>query len=213
MKWLNARHVRERVILLCGALGVLGMVWLAMVHDVMVAAKETEARNITIADSRILEEQNRQAEIQGTYNSDPNAFVLTRQRELRDAAEAANARLNQLYGDLISPQQMSQVLTAILQSETKLSLVSLGNSLPEALITATAAEDANADPGLQVFKHGFRMVFEGNFIETVYYLRSLEALDGNFFWEKLDFKMKEYPNAEVSLDIYTLSTEQGWIGV
>jgi MSHA biogenesis protein MshJ len=213
MKWLNARHVRERAILLCGGLGVLGMVWLALVHDVLVLAKETEARNITIADSRILEEQNRQAEIQGTYTSDPNTFVLSRQRELRDEAENATNRLNQLYGDLISPQQMSQVLTTILHSETRLSLLSLENSPSEALISTAATPEADPGPGIQVFKHGFRMVFEGNFIETVYYLRSLEALDGNFFWENLNFRVTEYPNAEVSLDIYTLSTEQGWIGV
>lgn len=213
LKWLDARHVRERAILLVAALGLLTMLWLVFVHDVMTAAKQAEARGITVADSRILEQQNRQNEIRNSYSSDPNAFALTRQRELREATASANERLNRLYGELISPQRMSQVLTSILQRETRLNLVSLENRPSQALLTAAAnATSPNAAP-VQVFKHGMHMVFEGNFIETVYYLRSLESLDGNFFWENLEFQVTDYPNARISLDIYTLSTEQGWIGV
>jgi MSHA biogenesis protein MshJ len=57
------------------------------------------------------------------------------------------------------------------------------------------------------------MVFQGNYLETIKYLRSLEQLDGNFFWESLEFNLTTYPDGQISLDIYTLSTERGWIGV
>lgn len=211
MKWLNARHVRERAVLLAGLLGVLAMAWLTFVHDVIVAAQTEVSRGITVADSRIVEEENNQAQIRSTYTTDPNSFALSRQSELRDAANTADARLNQLYGELISPQQMQQVLTTILRRETTLQLINVQNQPSEALVTA-AAEPA-AGPGVQVFKHGMHMVFEGNFLETVRYLRSLEQLEGNFFWENLEFNLGTYPNGQISLDIYTLSTEQGWIGV
>jgi MSHA biogenesis protein MshJ len=213
MKWLNARHPRERVILLVAGLGILGMVWLTFVHDVLTAAKAEESRNITIAEGRFAEEQNRQNEIRTTYTTDPNVYAQTRQRELRDAANEAAARLAQLYGDLISPQQMAQVLVTLLQRETTLNLVSLNNSPSEALINTAAASADGTASGVQVFKHGLHLVFEGSFMDTVYYLRSLEALDSNFFWENLEFDLGEYPEGEISLDIYTLSTEQGWIGV
>lgn len=204
----------ERTILLLGVVGVVGMVWLSFVHDVLVAEKARAARNITIVDSTIAEEQNKQTEIRGTYTSDPNTFALSRQRELRDATGTAETRLNQLYGELISPQQMSRVLTTILRSETSLNLVSLENKPSEALLTATVDPAGDAtDAGLQVFKHGLRMVFEGNFLEAVRYLRSLEQLEGNFFWESLEFSLTTYPDGKITLDIYTLSTQQGWIGV
>jgi MSHA biogenesis protein MshJ len=211
IKWLNARHVRERAILLCAGLGIVFMMWLTFVHDVLVTAKETEARNITIAQGRIADEQNRQDQIRSTYTTDPNSFALTRQRELRDAVEAADARRNELYGELISPQEMSRVLTSILQRDTTLRLISVGNIDSEALFGTAESEGGTTD--LQVFKHGLRMVFEGSFLETVEYLRSLEDLEGNFFWESLEFTVDEYPTSRISLDIYTLSTEQGFIGV
>jgi len=212
MKWLNARHPRERAILLVAGLGILGMMWLAFVHDALTAAKQQEARNITLTQGRVTDELNRQNEIRTTYTTDPNAYAQTRQRELRDAANEADARLNQLYGNLISPQQMNQVLVTLLQRETTLELVSLDNLPSEALISTAAAADA-ATPQVQVFKHGLHLVFEGSFIDTVYYLRSLEKLDSNFFWENLEFNLDEYPKGNISLDIYTLSTERGFIGV
>jgi MSHA biogenesis protein MshJ len=219
MKWLGARHARERAIVLAAGLGMLGLIWVTFVHDVLKAAQEEESRNIAIAQSTIAEEQNRQNEIRGTFTTDPNAFAQTRQRELREAANDANARLNQLYGDLISPTQMTQVLVTLLRRETTLNLLSLDNLPSEPLISgiATPGEDdaaaASSVPAVQVFKHGMHLVFEGSFLDTVYYLRSLEKLDSNFFWENLKFELSEYPKAQISLDIYTLSTERGFIGV
>lgn len=213
-KWLDSRHVRERGVLLAGALGVLFMGWLSLVHDTMVLWRANEAASIVATNGRILDEQNRQAEIRATYTSDPNTFALTRQRELQEAARTADARLNLLYGELISPQQMSQVLTTILQRDTTLRLVSLENQPSEALLTQAADPAAGgADAGIQVFKHGLRMVFQGNFLEAIRYMRSLEELEGNFFWESLEYSLEQYPDGQISLDIYTLSTQQGWIGV
>ncbi|MGV3593466.1 MAG: hypothetical protein ACO1PZ_17415 [Gammaproteobacteria bacterium] len=211
MKWIDARHVRERAILLCAGVGLLVLSWLVVVHDPIVAAKQRETRNIASALGRMADEQKRQEEIRQSYTGDPNAFALTRQRELRSAADTTNARLNELYGELISPRQMSQMLTSLLQRETMLTLVSLENQPSEALLQPGV--DANNMPSTQVYKHGLRMVFEGDFLETVNYLRSLERLEGNVFWENLDFEVLEHPRARISLDIYTLSTEQGWIGV
>jgi MSHA biogenesis protein MshJ len=211
-KWLDARHVRERVILLAAGVGIVAMAWLAFVHDAMTVAKENESRNITITNSRIAEEQNLQAEIRNTYTTDPNAFALSRQNDLREATEDADARLNQLYGELITPQQMSQVLTTILQKETMLRFRGLDNQPVEALIADNPATATDTAPAIQVYKHGLRMEFEGNFIETVYYLRSLERLDSNFFWENLEFQVTDYPNARISFDIYTYSTEKGFLG-
>ncbi|MDY6983535.1 MAG: hypothetical protein SV422_10645 [Pseudomonadota bacterium] len=211
MKWIDARAVRERAILLGAALGLFFLVWLVFVHDPVVAAQESEARSTTLAQARVLEEQKRQNDIRTSYSGDPNAFALARQRELRNAAATTDARLNELYGELISPRQMSQMLTTLLQRETMLNLISLENQPSEALVPANGT--AGAEAPMQVFKHGLRLVFEGDFLETVNYLRSLERLDGNFFWDMLDFEVTEYPKARISLDIYTLSTEQGWIGV
>jgi MSHA biogenesis protein MshJ len=211
LKWIDARQVRERVVLLCAALGLVVMSWLVFAHDPVVAEKNSATRAIASAQGRVADELKRQQDIRASFSNDPNAFALSRQRELVGATATADARLNELYGELISPQQMSQMLTTLLQRETMLDLISLENQPSVSLLPNNSTADGEAP--MQVYKHGLRMVFEGDFLETVEYLRSLERLDANFFWDNLDFQVGDYPKARISLDIYTLSTEQGWIGV
>jgi MSHA biogenesis protein MshJ len=214
---LEARKVEERAVLLAAGLAVLAYAWLVLVQDVLSANQLDVSRRITITSSQIIEQTNRQAEIEGSFTSDPNALALQRQRELRAAATEVDARLGRLYGALISPREMSLALTSILQRETSLRLVSLENLAPEALVTTSildAAATAGAAAGnVQVFRHGLRITLSGSFLETIKFLRSVEQLDSNFFWEDLSFSITNHPDADITLNIYTLGTERGWIGV
>jgi len=212
---LDARKPEERVLLLAVLLLVVGLVWLTFVHDVVSASLADTQRRSTILDGQIAAEAVTQADIRATYSADPDSFAVNRMQELRAALLSTDERLDELYGDLISPRQMSLVLTTLLQSETSLSLVSLENTAPVMMVTsATLAEEEAANTGgVDIFKHGLRMVFEGEYLETVRFLRSLERLENSFFWENLDFQVTAYPRATISVDIYTLSSERGWIGV
>lgn len=214
---LDARKPEERVLLLAVVLLVLGLVWLTFVHDVATANLADLQRRTTVLDGQIAAEAVTQADITATYTTDPNAFAVNRIQELRAALLSTDERLDELYGELISPQQMSLVLTSLLQSETSLDLVSLENTAPEMLVTSTALVDAAGavagSGGVDIFKHGLRMVFEGEYLETVRFLRNLERLENSFFWENLDFEVTAYPRATITVDIYTLSSERGWIGV
>lgn len=214
---LDARKPEERVLLLAVVLLVVGLVWLTFVHDVVTATLADTQRRTTVLEGQIAAEAVTQADIRATYTADPDAFAVNRMQELRAALQSTDERLDELYGELISPRQMSLVLTTLLQSETSLNLVSLENTAPVTVVTsATAADAAEGAPetsGVDIFKHGLRMVFEGEYLETVRFLRSLERLENSFFWENLDFQVTAYPRATISVDIYTLSSERGWIGV
>lgn len=215
---LEARKIEERAVLLACVLAVLAYGWMFTLQDSAAASRAALERRIAVSAGQIAEQTNRQAEIQATFSSDPNSFALQRLRELADATASADAQLDRIYGELISARQMSLVLTTILQRETVLQLVRLENLPSEALITTPGFSAAGGSGGdipanIQVFKHGLRMTFTGSFLETVNYLRSLERLDTSFFWENLDFSITEHPGASISLDIFTLSTQRGWIGV
>ncbi|MCI0590119.1 MAG: MSHA biogenesis protein MshJ, partial [Gammaproteobacteria bacterium] len=63
------------------------------------------------------------------------------------------------------------------------------------------------------YMHGLRMEFEGGYLDTLDYLRKLEALPWAFFWDSVDFKVEKYPKALGSITVYTLSLDANWIGV
>jgi MSHA biogenesis protein MshJ len=215
VKAVNARKQEERVVLLLVFFAVLGYGAFVLLIEPLQLLRMEMARRITVSNTQIVEQSNLQNDINANFNKDPDSFAKQRQDELRRDIVAADAELALLYGQLIDPREMSLMLTSILQRDTTLELISLSNKPSELLLTAAPDSDAAADThaGIELFRHGMQMVFEGNYLDTVRYLQSLEGLQSNFFWERMEYSVIAYPKARITLDIYTLSTQRGWIGV
>lgn len=151
------------------------------------------------------------------------------------------SKINQIKKDMtvgfIRPGQMADVLKGLLKKEPGLKLVrlqSLGveplfpaeqkseankrkakasqvKSDTQAQTAATAAETKTTGP--EVYKHGIVLEFQGNYVSTVNYLQSLEALPWKFYWDGMAYEVLEYPKAQVTVNVFTLSLDKGWIGV
>ena len=223
-KFLDARSFNERVLLLATLVALMGFATLELVWDPVSARQAALEREIAAVQGRIEEQLARQREIEDSFSRDPNAFARSRLGQLQSETMAVDNRLNELYGQLIAPQEMSLVLTSILQKETALRLVTLENIEPESLFQADvspvplvgpapAQVAASLGEGMEVYRHGLRMVFEGGFLDTLYFLRSVEELENKFFWDELSYSVQEYPTGRITLQIYTLSTQQEWLGV
>lgn len=214
-KLINARKQEERVVLLLAFVATLVYAGLYLVIEPLQLKQADAARRIAVTDAQILEEQSQQEQIRATYNTDPDSFARERQQELLAAVAEADLELDRLYGQLIDPREMSLMLTRILQRDTTLELISLNNTPSELLLSSAISEDVEAglQSSVELYRHGLQMVFEGTYLDTIRYLQSLEALENNFFWETLEYSVQAYPTARITLDIYTLSTQRGWIGV
>ena len=206
-KLLGARSFRERAVLLAAALALIFYVWLIFVFDVINASQAEADRQISNAVALLNNEINRNQTIRSTYTNDPNAFAISRRNELQASVSELDAELLNLYGELTLPSQMANILSDILQRETTLHLVSLENLAPEALFGSEAGAD------VQVYRHGLSLQLEGEYLETIRFLKQVEDLDVNFFWENLTYQVNEYPEGVINLNIFTLSTQRGFIGV
>ena len=213
-KKLDARTLRERLMLLSAVVVVIVYSWFLLVYEAMNAGQVEISRQIQGAMAQINNELTRNQNIRNSYTRDPNAFIRTRITALQQEVESIDAELLALYGELILPQQMAGVLTQILQSETTLKLISFENLPPESLFAsenAGASEASNG--GISVYRHGLRLEFEGDYLETIRFLQRVESLTTSFFWDNLAFHVEKHPNARITLNIFTLSTERGFIGV
>lgn len=65
----------------------------------------------------------------------------------------------------------------------------------------------------EVYQHGLEMVFQGDYNNTLNYLKKLQRLPWKFYWDEVRYEVLEYPKVRISLRIHTLSLEKGWIGV
>ncbi len=217
--WIEARSLRER-----GAICVIMVVLvsyfftLAMLDPLDNSKKEVRNK-ITLVKSQIIKEVRKSEQVRKTNTDDPNAFVISQFAQLKRKLKKVDSKLSKLVGDLIPPQKMAIVLSAVLKRETNLRLVSLTNVGSKLLIAgdsrlfSLADNSAGSSGTLQVYQHGLQMEFEGNYLDTIRYLLSLESLEWSFFWNSMKFTLKEHPTASIYLEIHTLSIEKDWIGV
>jgi len=80
-----------------------------------------------------------------------------------------------------------------------------------AIAAAAGVDDTSNDVGL--YRHGVKLVFEGDYMTTMAFLESLEQKSWRFFWQSLQYDVEKYPKARVTLTLYTLSPERAWLGV
>lgn len=206
-KLIASRSLRERAILFGAVFILIFYVWLVYVFDAMNASQDATQRQINSTVTQINNELTRSQQIQNTYTSDPNAFARTRRNELQAQVDAIDSQLLGLYGELILPSQMANILSDILRKETTLRLVSLENQAPEVLF------DNGEGSEIQVYRHGLNLQLEGEYLETIRFMKQVEELNVNFFWESLSYDVNVYPDGTINLNIFTLSTQRGFIGV
>jgi MSHA biogenesis protein MshJ len=152
---------------------------------------------------------NQEKIIQLRKDFDPD--LENRQLLSRLQAEMADVQrqLDENVVNLISPQEMPELLKDLLIRQQGLQLLSLENLPPDAL---RINEQIDEDMIPILYRHRLRVEFAGNYLATLKYLKKLDDLPQKMVWEELEIETLEYPRARVRLQVYTLSQAKGWIG-
>ena len=221
---LAARSQSERMIVLAIGCAVIFMGWLTFVSDPL-QAKALEIENrISSVTRQIAEQQASYAEKIAASERDPNRYANERLQIVSQELERLDSQIASLAGDLVTPAQMTEILGTLLERQAGLELMAFQNeeAVPlQAGVAAPAEPDSEGNfdefsqDGIQgqVYEHGLTIEFQGSFFDTLRYLRFLEDITGNFFWDVISFELLDWPDAHITLQIHTLSTERGFIGV
>jgi MSHA biogenesis protein MshJ len=224
---INARKRSEKVMILVIVAAGLLLAWLELLFDPMRAEKQSLRNQISSAERQISAQQTAYASMVELSQQDPNRFANDRLQAITREQQQLDQEIADLAGDLVTPNQMTEILTTVLERQSGLELVYFRNEPAVPLRTgANNAAQILAETGTvnfdqvseqqvtgQVFEHGLVIEFQGDYFSTLKYLRFLEEITGSFFWDSISFRQLEWPNAHVTLEIHTLSTDQGFIGV
>lgn len=224
---LESRAQAEKIIFMVVLIAALALVYLSVVFDPIRADINTSRNAINGVNRQILAQQNSYADKFEASQEDPDKFANDRLAVIARSQTQLQEEINNLAGDFVTPNEMTNILTSVLERQEGLELVSFGNQsatpLREGinnvaeLLAATGAVNLDdvVTTGVsgQVYEHGLVIEFEGDFFNTLKYLRFLEDITGSFFWDSISFRQLDWPNAHVTLEIHTLSTNQGFIGV
>ncbi|MFP5393990.1 MAG: type II secretion system protein GspM [Gammaproteobacteria bacterium] len=95
------------------------------------------------------------------------------------------------------------------------SLTALAGVSPSVLPTAPAPAPGTPvvlQPDLPVlYKHGVELTVRGSYLDMVSYMDTLAGMPNRLFWGQANLQVEQYPNACLTLTLYTLSLDQKWM--
>lgn len=219
--WFDVRPQAERFIL--AGIGFSGLIYffVIMINDPAQQEIASLDQQLETVQRRLVEQQTSAAELQLSGVEDPDSFIRERLAGLIEQQNTVRSDIETLAGNLVSPNGMTQMLTEVLDSQEGLTLVKVENVAPVALTDGmpVALTDSGDEPaalrsvGFQVFRHGLILEFQGDFFSTLSYLLYLEKMEQSFFWDSFEFEQTLWPEARIRLELHTLSSEEGFIGV
>jgi MSHA biogenesis protein MshJ len=205
---IDARAPRERLLILLAAVVVVLGAWVALVFTPWEERSKALQAERQALQGEIVALQGEAAAILARAQQDPNRPLRLREAELGQRIQGAEAAIRERTGDFIPPERMGQLLQDLLRVQADLRLVRLETLTPEPI---RFGNDQSAPAS--VFRHGLLLEFSGSYAATLDFLRALEAMSWQVFWDRLEYEVTAYPEARVILRLHTLSTREAAIGV
>ncbi|WP_417658662.1 hypothetical protein [Pseudidiomarina sp.] len=135
---------------------------------------------------------------------DPQAAQRSRLEQLQQRLVQVNQQLNQ-EANYVSAADNRALLKALLNQARGVKVVSAQALPAEQVYQDTETTDA------AIYRHHLQLVITGNYFALTNYLQQLEQLDWSFYWQRLDYKVLQAPEAEATIEIYTISLERDYV--
>lgn len=206
---IDRLSLRERGLVFGAAVILVFILWQSQVMDPLT----TRAQQVTAR----LDEVGRRIEAEKLTGSaadqDPAVMAVSREKALRDRLSALDEQLDGAASGYVPPEDMTELLSSLLQSKAGLRLLSLRNLPVEDLAKRDAAEPADPRAGHGPFLHPVEIVLEGDYAAIVSYLRELEQLPWRLHWRQIEINTLRYPTNRVRIEIGTLGLSRDWMAV
>jgi len=152
--------------------------------------------------------------------TDPNAALQASLAVARDELKAADQRLAAYESSLIRPAQMGEVLDSLLGRSRSVRLVSLKTLTAEPLLAPRVAPAGPAGeqtppvlPSVNMYKHGFVLKLEGDYLDLLAYLGELERQPRQLLWQRATLTVPDGQKPALTLTFFTLSFDKVWIAL
>ena len=218
---LNARYAaltrRERLLVaLAVVLGPL-MIGNALLLSPQQARVKGLQNSIATQDASAAQLQTEANNLEQQLKVDPDAGRKAELAALNGERDRLDEQLRQFGSVLVRPEDMNTLLERLLAKHSGLRLVSLKTLAPQSVLRqGDAAKNADGKPEERSFdlsRHGVEIRLEGSYGQLQAYLAQLEKLQQRLLWGQLSYSVVEYPKAELTLTVYTLSPDKTWLAL
>lgn len=120
---------------------------------------------------------------------------------------------------LVAKSEMALTLKSLLQENSQLKLVSFQSLAPQAILLA-AKQTNNTDQAQGqeqnnplLYKHSIVVKISGRYFSILDFLREIEQTSDSILWQAVKYAVTDYPLAEATIEVFTLSTDKEFISV
>jgi len=223
---IDSLSLRERALALFSILTLLYVLW-----DSLFFAPQ--ARHATLLENQLASQQAQVKAKQDEWTlfksiSDGGAKSPEhlKQQALKQELAVLDERLSSLSQGLVAATDLPLLLQDVLSKSSGLHLVSVqtlaveplsliggGSESDSAPASSSAQSDSTEKEPAGVYKHSVSLKIKGGYFQVLEYVRRLESLTWRFYWDRLSYSVSTYPQAEIEIRVYTLSAEEGLLGV
>ena len=204
-RFLELTH-REKIIVIATGIVCLWGAWDRLFWSPLKQQQNQLDQELSNLTQQLSAQQQTAIKLEAGIKVDPNQINKNKLAELDSALIRLQKQISQAGEKFVPPRLMTQALNDILIRNKQLTLLKL-DTLP--VTTLRQAENQY----IPVYIHGLTLTFSGNYLNTLNYLKDLEALSWRINWDSINYQVKNYPIAETTIRAYTLSFEESWLGV
>jgi len=222
-KFLTISPREQYLILLSGLVAIIFIFFSAVIDEKQIKTNKLnkQVRQTTTSNKSA---QAMIAVLQQSLTKDPNVSILKQISQYEKSLSSVDSELLLLTSGLINPIQMRQALIELLKMQRSVALLSFEVIEAEPLISPKQDKEKSRvtkneldidqnKQALTLYKHGIKLKLQGSYFQLRDYLSQLEKLEWTFFWHEFDYQLLEYPQGELMIEMYSLSTDKEFIGV
>lgn len=213
---IDGMSLRERALIFAA----LAFLLVSLINVLFIDSLLAEQKRLS---SQVIQQQEKMKEIHGQIEAllqarknDASSPLRQRLSQAKQQIADGNAYLQGRRDRLVAPEKMAGLIQQVLNKNGKLQLINL-QTLPVASLVEKMAKPegagAAAELNKQVFRHGVQITVRGSYPDLLRYLTELEQLPTKMFWGMARMNVVQYPAAELTLTIYTLSMDKTWLQV
>lgn len=216
---LEAMSLRERAFIFAALAVLLFALLNTLLLDPLFARQKALRSQLEQQQQKMSAVQSQIAAILQENSADAKSPQRAQLRQLQQEIADGNVFLQSSRERLVQPQKMAAHLKQLLNKNNALQLVSLQTLTVTPLVenTGVAGKEVAAVPESavekQVFKHGVKLTLRGNYLDLLQYLVALEKLPQQMYWARAQMGVVQYPTAELTLTLYTLSLDKTWLQI
>jgi len=215
---VDAMSLREHVIIFLAAAFAVVALLNALLLDPLLVKQKKLSDQVVQQQNKIKELRTQIEAMLQAKRDDEHSPLRNRLVQIKQQLQEQDGYLLSLGNRLVDPNKMANLLEQVLNS--KLQLVAL-KTLPVSLLidksqlleaAGKSATAVNSGSPL-IFKHGVQITVRGGYLDLLKYLAALEKMPAQMFWGEASLSMGQYPDAALTLTLYTLSLDKAWLAV